>query len=148
MSADAAAERIAQRYAHPGRTAYAYLFRLEPGSDLTRVIPEPETVLAAWIDEGSGLSLALAALAVEHCTATRGTGLNRKRALNAQERRQQMARAIQFTATQVDETLVEVHLVSRALLFSPKGDREVHEQWRRSVDGWFSAYPSQEDQAD
>ena len=148
MSADAVAERIAQRYAHPGRAAYAYLFRVKPGSDLTRMIPDTESVLAAWLDEGSGLSAAPAALAVEHCTITRGTGLNRKHAQNAQERRQQMARAIQFTVTQIDENLIEVHLVSRALLFSPKGDREAHEQWRRSADGWYSAYLPQEDQAD
>jgi hypothetical protein len=34
-----------------------------------------------------------------------------------------------------------VHLWSRALGFSPKGDREAFEQWEQAEDGvWFSAY--------
>lgn len=145
---DTVAERIARRYAHPGRAAYVYLFRLKLESDLTPLIPATEWVVTAWLDEGSGLSPASAALTVEHCAATRSTGLNRRHAQTATERKQQMARAIQFIVTQLDDKLIEVHLVSRALLFSPKGDREVHEQWRPASDGWYSAYQPHEDPAD
>ena len=148
MSTDAVAERIAQRYAHPGRAAFAYLFRLKPNSDLTPLIPTAESVLAAWMDEGEGLSPVPADIAVEHCTASRSTGLNRKRAQNAAERKQQMARAIQFIITQVDEHQIEVRLVSRALLFSPKGDREAVEQWHLGSGGWYSAYQPHEDASD
>ncbi len=139
---DIVAAHIVERYANPGRSAYTYLFRLKPDSDFGPLVPEVASILAAWMDEGSGLQTVPAALAVEHCRATRvqAPDLRRPQQLNKHQRRQMMARSILFTAVQVDDALVQVRLVSRSLVFSPKGDREATEDWRPTGDDWYSAY--------
>jgi hypothetical protein len=140
------AGRIAARYAHPGRTAYTYLFQLKPDSDFGPLVPDPESVIVAWMDEGNGLLPAPTDTAVEHCRAVLAnkTDLTTPRKITSHERRQMMARSILFTVTQPAD-LVEVRLLSRALVFSPKGDREANEQWRPTGEGWYSAYRSGQD---
>ena len=141
---DEVAERIALRYAHPERVAYLYLFRLAPGSDFGPLVPLTGHILTAWIDEGSGLARTDADSAVRKCQTVYDAMAEArrlsKRPKTSHERRQQMARSILFTVTQPVEDEIEVHLLSRALAFSPKGDREVVEKWRRSAEGWFSSY--------
>jgi hypothetical protein len=136
------AGRIAARYAHPGRTANTYLFQLKPDSDFGPLVPDPESVIAAWMDEGNGLLPAHIDIAVDHCRAVfaNKTDLGTPRKMTSHERRQMMARSILFTATQPAADLVEIRLLSRALVFSPKGDREALEQWRPSGEDWYSAY--------
>jgi hypothetical protein len=64
--------------------------------------------------------------------------------LTPHQRKQMMARAIQFSLRAVTEDEIALHLVSRALGFSPKGDREVIEAWRRTAEGvWYSVYREQ-----
>lgn len=140
MSVDFVSAEIARRYAHPGRTAYTYLFRLKPESDLGLMVPTTESVMAAWMDEGGGLQPAPVQTAIEHCKALYEARLNTSRPANSHERRRRMARSILFTVIQTSETAIMVHLLSRALAFSPKGDRDVIEEWRPTVTGWYSAY--------
>jgi hypothetical protein len=141
MFVDLVAEKIARRYAHPERKAYTYLFRLKPDRDFNAIVPEASSVTSAWVDEGNGLLSSPIDSAVEHCQKVYEARLVRSRPQNSQERRRQMARSIQFTVTQPSEDQIEVHLISRAIAFSPKGDREVTEFWRRTADGdWYSAH--------
>jgi hypothetical protein len=134
-------EQIAKRYAHPGRAAYLYLFQMKPDSDLTHLVPDVESVLAAWMDEGQGLTPTDIETAVDHCTATYNLKLKTIRTRISEERRRQMARSVVFTVVQSGEDMVKVTLVSRALAFSPKGDRTAHEEWKPTEDGgWYSAY--------
>jgi hypothetical protein len=135
------AERIAQRYAHPSRTAYLYLFQIKADTDLTSPVPDPESVVAAWVDQGAGLASAPIELAVEQCAATYNLKLRMTRPRTPDERRRQMARCVMFTAAQSSEDTVNIHLVSRALAFSPKGDRVADEEWKPTGDGgWYSVY--------
>jgi hypothetical protein len=136
------AAHIAQRYAHPGRAAYTYLFQLKPDSDFGPLVPELTSILVAWMDEGSALQPAPAETTAERCRATHAQApdLRRPQKLSRHQRRQLMARSILFTAIQASDDLVQVRLVSRALVFSPKGDREAFEDWRRTGDDWYSAY--------
>jgi hypothetical protein len=139
---DYVAARIAERYGHPGRAAYTYLFRLKPGSDFGPLVPDLASVLAAWMDEGDGLQPVPVEAAVEHCRAALNSKpvLSRPQRLTPHQRRHMMSRSILFSVEQPAEDLVTVRLVSRALHFSPKGDREAFEQWRPTGDGWYSAY--------
>lgn len=134
--------KIVERYSHPGRTAYMYLFRVRPESDLKALVPPAEMVMVAWMDESYSLAETPVEIAIAHCTKTREAAPNLAipQKLTSQQRRQMMARSVLFNITQMNDNEVEVHLVSRSLVFSPKGDREVTEKWRRSADGWFSAY--------
>jgi hypothetical protein len=143
MSAtDIVVVHIVERYANPGRSAYTYLFQLKPDSDFEPLVPEVASILAAWMDEGDGLQTAPIDLAVEHCRATRAQApdLRRPQKLNSHQRRQMMARSILFSAVQASDDVVQVRLVSRSLVFSPKGDREALEDWRPTGDDWYSAY--------
>jgi hypothetical protein len=142
------AGRIAARYAHPVRTAYTYLFQLKSGVDFGPLVPDSESVIAAWMDEGNGLLPAPIDTTVDHCRAVfaNKTDLSTPRKMTSHERRQMMARSILFTAIQPAADLVEVRLLSRALIFSPKGDREANEQWRPSGEGWYSAYRGDEEE--
>jgi len=139
---DEVAAQIARRYAHPGRKAYTYLFRLRPDAPFSAIVPTHDSVLTAWLDEGEGLSPAPIDSALDRCRAvhTIGPDLQRQTQLTSHQRRQLMARSILFSVTQRSEDVIEVHLMSRALTFSPKGDREVTEEWRRGANGWYSAY--------
>ncbi len=136
------AARIAERYAHPGRVAYLYLFQLEPGSDFSPLMPPVESTLAAWLDEGGGLAPVAVETAVERCRAAIHTKPDpaNQRAMTSNQRRQMMARSILFSVTQPADDLITVRLLSRALHFSPKGDREAFEEWHRAGEGWYSAY--------
>ncbi len=134
---DFVASRIVERYAHPSRTAYLYAFRLHTDADLTPLLPELPTILAAWVDEGSGLSDVSAAQAIAHCEAARNANIVRP--TNAHERRLSMARVLAFKVdTQIPDQ-ISVELFSRALNFTPKGDRRVTETWRRAEGSWYSA---------
>src|SRR5215208_5511169 len=136
------ANRIAQRYANPARSAYVYLFQVRPDADFSQLIPAPEVVIAAWYDERNGMEQVTPQAALEHCRATKQavTDLAQPKKMTSHERKQMMARSIVFSVTQPSESVIQVHLFSRSLSFSPKGDREVTEEWRQSGDTWFSAY--------
>ena len=136
------AQRIVQRYGHPGRTAYVYLFRVKPDSDLGLLIPTAESVHTVWIDEGSGLIQSTPAIAIANGNAIRALQITTSgpQKLTSHQRRQMMARSIVFIAIQSAENEVSVTLVSRSLTFSPKGDRTAHEKWLRMGEDWFSAY--------
>ncbi|MCC7451743.1 MAG: hypothetical protein IT324_30320 [Anaerolineae bacterium] len=139
---DEVAAQIARRYAHPGRKAYTYLFRLKPHAPFNAIVPAQDSVLTAWLDEGAGLSPAPIDTALDRCRAVHAIGpdLQRQPQLTSHQRRQLMSRSILFSVIQRNEDVIEVHLISRALAFSPKGDREVTEEWRRGASGWYSAY--------
>ncbi len=139
---EAVALKIVERYSHPGRTAYMYLFRVTPESNLTALIPPASIVIATWMDEGNSLLDSSIDIAIAHSTATRNAAptLTAPQKLSSDQRRQMMARVVIFSVSELNDDEVEVHLVSRSLAFSPKGDREVTEKWRRSADGWYSAY--------
>ena len=139
---DFVAARIVTRYSHPSRSAYAYMFRLKPGTDLGGMTPSVESIITAWVDEGEGLIPSPPEIAVDHCRIAQRhkPDADRPRQMTPHERRQMMARAILFTVSQPSADLVTVHLVSRSVCFSPKGDREAHEQWRRTGEGWYSAH--------
>jgi hypothetical protein len=140
--ADYVAAQIAERYANPGRAAYTYLFRLKPGSDFGPLVPDPAAVIGAWMDEGEGLKLTAAETAVVHCQTIIDSklDLSQPRNMTPHQRRQMMSRSILFAMEQPKADLVIVRLLSRALYFSPKGDREAFEEWRPTGEGWYSAY--------
>jgi hypothetical protein len=139
---DYVAARIADRYANPARVAYTYLFRLKPDSDFSPLVPDPAAVLSAWIDEGEGLAPASAETAVEHCQQIIDSKLDllQPRNMTSHHRRQMMSRTILFSVEQPADDLVTVRLLSRALYFSPKGDREAFEEWKPTGEVWYSAY--------
>jgi len=144
---DRVAARIVERYSNPSRKAYTYLFRLQADASLTALVPSATDVLAAWVDEGHGLMPTAPSEAVARCQAAAQVKphVEPPRSLTPHQRKQMMARAIQFSARLVAEDEIALHLVSRALAFSPKGDREVIETWRRTTDGvWYSVYREQE----
>jgi hypothetical protein len=143
---DFVTQRLVERYGHPARTAYLYMFRIKADSNFSLLIPESESIIAAWVDEGSGLALTKADEALERCGMTKSvkTVSEGPRKLTSHQRKQMMARSVQFSVVQSSPDLVEVHLMSRSLGFSPKGDRETHELWRPTGDGWYSAYKPEE----
>jgi len=146
---DHVAMRIVERYSNPSRKAYTYLFRLHIESPLTALVPLATDVLAAWVDEGRGLVPTAPLEAVARCQAAAQIKPHTEplHSLTPHQRKQMMARAIQFSVRPVAEDEISLHLVSRALGFSPKGDREVIEAWRRTADGvWYSVYREQERQ--
>jgi len=133
------AEKIVARYGHPARTAYLYLFQLIADADRSPLIPRAEAVLGAWIDEGMGvLQPADAANALERCAAARDLPLTRP--ATPHERRLFMARVVTFTFMQGAPDEHQVILISRALRFTPKGDRTAIETWRPAEGSWYSAY--------
>jgi hypothetical protein len=145
------AERIRARYSNPSRKAYTYLYWVRDVVTLTDLIPTPEAVIAAWVDEGAGFvpTAAEAAVSAGHAAAAIKPHQAAPSRLTPHQRKQMMARAIAFTATQTGENEVTVQLVSRSLGFFPKGQREVTERWLRTVDGtWYSAYRSDQDEDD
>lgn len=113
-----------------------YLFRLRPDADFQPLVPGPDYVLAAWVDENGGLHPLPPDEAIQRCLAAAAIPANRWTA-----RRWTMARVVTFTAIPTDEETVAVRLLSRALHFAPRGTREAHETWQRTADGqWYSAY--------
>ncbi len=141
------ADRIAARYANPGRAAYLYLFQVKAGSALEAMPPDTHDTLAAWYDEGDGLAPAVAEDAAARCRATFGllqmVGEQGRRLIAPADRRRLMARLVVFSVAVPSETgelPAKVELFSRALAFTPKGDRRATETWKRSPEGWFSAY--------
>lgn len=140
---DFVSRRIMERYSNPARRAYLYLFRLKPDSDFAPIVPIGDAILTAWIDEGNGLALMPTDESIERARAALDLRSNLHR-LPQRTMRQTMARVVVFSVVQSAAALIAVHLLSRALMFSPKGDREVHEQWR-PIDNsegkiWYSAY--------
>ncbi len=144
---DLVAHKIVQRYAHPERKAYLYMFRLQPGSDFSAIVPAPENILAAWVDEGNGLLPAAVDSALVACSAAREIHINSRTPgkLTTHQRRQLMARSVLFSVEATAPDLIEVRLRSRALTFSPKGDREILERWQRTGADWYSAYQPEPD---
>ncbi len=144
---DHVAARIVERYSNPSRKAYLYLFRLNADVPPIAAMPEAASLMAAWVDEGRGLlasdpleALRLCALAHQIKPHT-----DLPQALTPHQRKQMMARLIQFSVRRVAEDEIAVHLFSCALGFTPKGDREVVEDWRQTADGvWYSAYRERE----
>ncbi len=137
------AGRIRDRYATPSRKAYTYLFWVRDAAALEALIPTPEQTIAAWVDEGAGLLPLDGAEAVRRCAEARARRPQDRPSgqLSPHERRQMMARAILFTLTPVRPDQINLNMWSRALGFSPKGDRQAFEQWEQTDDGlWFSAY--------
>ena len=140
---DEVASLIARRYANPERAAYCYLFRLQPGTQIGPLVPDADAVIEAWVDQGGGLQPSPVEEAVRSCRA--GLGHRPAATMTSIYRRQLMARSIQFTVVQKADDLIEVQLSSRALSFSPKGDRSVTEEWRLAGDQWYSAYRPPQD---
>jgi hypothetical protein len=143
---DHVAMRIVERYSNPSRKAHTYLFRLQADASLTALVPLATDVLAAWVDEGHGLVPTAPSEAVARCQAAAQIKPHAEppHSLTPHQRKQMMARAIQFSVRPVAEDEISLHLVSRALGFSPKGDREVIEAWRRTAEGvWYSVYREQ-----
>jgi hypothetical protein len=140
-------ERIAQRYAHPGRAAYLYLFRLQVGSDFSALVPSIAQVIEAWIDEGQGLKSADPASVIAACSIVRDAKLQFSKPTDSPSRKRQMSRAVLFSVDQTDDDSINVRLISRAVSFTPKGDREVNELWRRTGTGeaWYSTHRPQPD---
>lgn len=146
------AARLLQRYSASGRTAYTYLFYLRQGADTGALIPVAADVISAWSDQGSGFLPLPPETVIQQCEAIHALEFHnppgyapQSGRLTPHQRRQQMARTVQFTITPQVDDLVVVHLVSRALKFSPKGDRSVTEHWKPTDGGWYSAYrPHQE----
>jgi hypothetical protein len=145
-AAEFVTSRIVRRYGHSGRAAHLYLFRLVPGSDFLRLPPDRQTLIAAWMDEGGGLAPATPDEAVTRCKLARSTLEGYK--INRPETQRLMARIVVFSvAEHIADAQVIVELFSRALAFTPKGDRRVTETWRQAEDGtdsWYSAHPDQE----
>jgi hypothetical protein len=137
--------RLITRYNNPARMAYTYLFRLTSGGDFSCVIPNEGEVVMAWVDEGDGLEVAPVDHALRRCQAIQEAHITTSPAhkLTPHERRQMMARAIVFALDQHTDDLIVVHLISRSLTFTPKGDREVYEHWRLGGEGWYSAHRPQ-----
>lgn len=135
------AGQIAARYAHPSRTAYLYLFRLTPGADFAQMPLDTTYIVTAWVDEGVGLAAVSASEAVARCAAA--AQFRAARPANAHERRLTMARLVMFNVIGgADQAQIAVDLYSRALQFTPKGDRRALETWRRADEiggDWYSA---------
>lgn len=143
------AARIVERYSHPSRTNYLYLFHVQSSADFQPIPPVAGQIIQAWVDEENTLSSIDPIKACHLCqlTADRwrsqsvvdGYAPPRSR----EERRRLMARQVVFSITPPDpagEPVALVDLFSRAIAFTPKGDRRVTETWRPFAGGWFSAY--------
>jgi hypothetical protein len=129
--------KICERYSHPSRVAYLYLFHLVNSADRGVLIPNASEVLQAWIDEGSGLALTDPQNGIAQCQAT--ANFRTSHPANTHERRMSMARVVTLTVTQDSAVQYSVNLISRALHFSPKGDRQAFETWRPAEGSWYSA---------
>ena len=143
------AGRIVDRYSTPARQAFTYLFRLKAGASLDALIPDAESVLSAWVDEGSGFQPTPPDQAVARCREASQIRphADQPHRMTPTQRRQMMARAIQFTAVQTDPATVVVDLASRSLGFSPKGVHTVQEIWKCTAGGvWYSAYRPDRDE--
>jgi hypothetical protein len=138
--------RIVARYGHPARAAHLYLFRIVPGSDIALLPPDPQSVMMAWVDEGDGLTPVVPGEAVARCQKARAALENYK--TNRPLTQRLMARIVVFSVEEhKSASQVIVELFSRALAFTPKGDRRVTETWRPNADGtdgWYSAHPDQD----
>src|SRR5260221_6026631 len=101
---DLVAHKIVQRYAHPERKAHLYMFRLKPGSDFSAIVPAPENILAAWVDEDNGLLPAAVDSALVACSAARETHINSRTPgkLTTHQRRQLIARSVLFIVEGTD----------------------------------------------
>lgn len=142
------AARIRDRYSNPARHAYTYLFRLVPGTLSMSLVPALEAVMSAWVDEGQGLLPLSPPEAVGLCAVAAQTKPHERppTTLTPHQRKQMMARVITFTVEMPNPDQVDVQLWSRALGFSPKGDRQAHEIWKRAAgDFWYSAYRPDDD---
>jgi|GEM_PF-1075519 len=140
-------QRLVDRYGMAGRTAYLYLFRVQPGSDFVLLIPDAAQVIDAWIDDGAGLQVTTANTAIDRCR----TALDHRIAhapQNTQERRQHMARVVMFSIDLQSAERISVDLFSRALFFTPKGDRRVGEIWLPTADSWYSSARARESDAE
>ena len=137
--------QIIRRYSNPARATFMYLFLLPLDADFSGVFPAPENVLTTWVDEGSGFQATPADEAVRLCAAIQRLHIidSAEHRLTSTERKQMMARTIQFSVEQKADDFIVVHLVSKAITFSPKGDREVYEHWRLGSAGWYSAHRPQ-----
>jgi hypothetical protein len=131
------AQKIVERYSHPSRTAYLYFFVLRPDANRAILIPHVGDVLYAWVDEGHGLVQKSPAEAVASCKTADSFRLERP--MNPQQRRMQMARVVTISLEQQAPDQVLVDLYSRAIAFTPKGDRHVLEIWRPAEGSWYSA---------
>lgn len=144
-------EKLLYRYNHPSRKAYVYVFQLAEDADLPQIIvPTADRILAAWVDEGYGelrATDAASAAALANAAALIKPQAGAPHPLTAHERRQMMARIITFCLKEAEEdgeSVVRLHLYSRALGFTPKGTREAFETWRKTSDGiWYSSYQPQ-----
>jgi hypothetical protein len=119
-----------------------YLFRLQPGSDFSSLIPTADSVIEAWMDEGEGLQRTETKTVINHCKIVYDAKLQFSKPTDSPSRKRQMSRAVIFSVDQPDDDNVNVRLISRAVSFSPKGDREVNELWRRTGTGdeWYSTH--------
>jgi hypothetical protein len=135
-------EQIIRRYSNPARVTYMYIFQLPIDGDFSGVVPAADQVITAWVDEGSGFQVMPADEAVRLCEGIRQLHIIDKpqRRLTSTERKQMMARTVQISIEQKADDLIVVHLVSKAITFSPKGDRDVYEHWRLGSTGWYSAH--------
>ncbi|HRE48952.1 MAG TPA: hypothetical protein PLD47_14590 [Aggregatilineales bacterium] len=132
------AENIRGRYATPARKAHLYLFRLRGDTPTKALIPAPDAVLRAWVDEGTGLRLTPISEALQRCAAAAGIPLH---TIPQGGQKQTMARVVVFTAEMPDAETVTVRLVSRAIHYHPKGERIADEVWKQAPDGvWYSVH--------
>lgn len=131
------ADKIVARYGHPSRTAYVYLFHLQAASNRAALIPDPADVIAVWSDEGEGLRPAEVASVIARCQVAASARYSRPS--SPHERRLQMARVITITLQEQAADQILVDLSSRALAFTPKGDRRALEYWRPAEGSWYSA---------
>jgi hypothetical protein len=129
--------KIRVRYSAPKRTAYLYLFLLKPDANRNILIPSASDVVAAWVDEGNGLTETPIEQALQQTIAARE--FRTARPTSAHERRLSMARIVTLTVEAQAVDQYSVDLFSRALAFSPKGDRRALETWRPAEGSWYSA---------
>ena len=142
------AGRIVERYSHPSRTNYLYLFQLLAGADFAPIVPALSQIDQAWVDEGEGLQPIEVVMACQRCQATidrlHNDSTEGRKPQQRDDRRRLMARQVSFSITApaiiTSESVVLVDLFSRAIAFTPKSDRRVTETWRSFEGGWYSAY--------
>jgi hypothetical protein len=135
--------RLVGRYATPARKAYLYLFKVAVDAPQKGLIPTPTDVQRAWVDDGQGLQEIPIETALAKLTAAKATAPQATQTPPLEGRKQLMARAVLFSLAPTTQGALEVHLFSRAISYSPKGDREVRERWQREAADptlWYSAY--------
>ena len=141
---DVVAAQIVRRYNNPERKVFAYLFQLTPEADFRPLIPSPTAVIAAWMDEEGGLIETPVETAIAHAYAI--AAIPKPRMYHAGnytpfQRKQMLARTVLFSVRERDADTVEVHLFSRSVVFTPKGDHDGYELWTRDGDGdWYFAH--------